>query len=112
MPAASAFLEKNLAQPLDIDELSRLACMSRSRLYVEFKNQLGCTPCEFLQQLRLKSAAKRISNGDAITRVCYELGFSNPSHFSRRFRDFFGCSPREYRNRFSAQPVLQEVVLQ
>jgi AraC-like DNA-binding protein len=92
-------LEQHLAEPLDVDQLSRLACMSRSRLYAEFRSQLGCSPSELQQQLRLKQAAKRLRLGDAITRISYDLGFTNPSHFSRRFRSFFGCAPRDFKKR-------------
>ncbi len=90
-------LEQNLSEPLDVDQLSRQACMSRSRLYVEFKKQLGCTPGEFHQQLRLKSAAEAIRSGKSITEACYGYGFNDLSHFSRRFSHFFGCSPTAYR---------------
>ena len=90
-------LEQNLSEPLDVDQLSRQACMSRSRLYVEFKKQLGCTPGEFHQQLRLKSAAEAIRSGQSITEACYGYGFNDLSHFSRRFSHFFGCSPSAFR---------------
>lgn len=90
------YIEQHLAESLDIDLITKLACMSRSRLYTEFKKQLGCSPSELQQQLRLKEAAKRFDGGESITKVCYDLGFSNLSHFSRRFRQFFGISPREY----------------
>ncbi|MCW9021479.1 MAG: AraC family transcriptional regulator N-terminal domain-containing protein, partial [Sedimenticola sp.] len=66
-------IEKNLAEPLDIDLLTKLACMSRSRLYSEFKNQLGCSPSELQQQFRLKKAAKMLEKGNQITAVCYDL---------------------------------------
>ncbi|WP_438971880.1 helix-turn-helix domain-containing protein [Methylophaga sp.] len=95
--AAIHCLETNLAAPLDIDQLCRKACMSRSRLYVEFKKQLGCTPGEFQQQLRLKSAAEAIQAGKSVTDACYSFGFNDLSHFSRRFTRFFGCSPSTYR---------------
>lgn len=95
--AAIHWLEQNLALPLDIELLCRKACMSRSRLYVEFKKQLGCTPGEFQQQLRLKSAAEAIQAGKSVTDACYSFGFNDLSHFSRRFTRFFGCSPSQYR---------------
>lgn len=94
--AAIRYIEKHLAEHLDIEQLTKVSCMSRSRLYAEFKKQLGCTPCELQQQLRLKNAAKRIEHGENITQVCYEMGFASPSHFSRRFSLFFGVSPREF----------------
>lgn len=98
--AATDWIRQHLSAPLDIDQLSRHACMSRSRLYTEFNKQLGCSPCELQLQQRLKGAAEYIKAGRTITETCFDFGFSNPSHFSRRFRLFFGCSPREYRKRF------------
>lgn len=97
--AAIHCLEQNLAAPLDIEQLCRKACMSRSRLYVEFKKQLGCTPGEFQQQLRLKSAAEAIQAGKSVTDACYSFGFNDLSHFSRRFTRFFGCAPSAYRQK-------------
>ena len=91
------YLEQNIALPLDIEQLCRKACMSRSKLYTEFKKQLGCTPSEYLQQQRLKIAAETIRTGKTITQACYDVGFNDLSHFSRRFTRFFGCSPSQYR---------------
>lgn len=98
--AAVFYLEQTLAMPFEIEHLCRVACMSRSRLYVEFKKQLGCTPAEFQQQLRLKAAATAIQAGKSISDACYSHGFSDLSHFNRRFTCFFGCSPSQYRDRF------------
>lgn len=97
--AAIHYLEQHLSVALDIEQLCRTACMSRSRLYVEFKKQLGCTPGELHQQLRLKSAAEAISAGKSVTDACYSFGFNDLSHFSRRFTRFFGCSPSSYRQK-------------
>jgi len=97
--AALDWINSTLSKPLDIDQLCRHAGMSRSRLYVEFKEKLGCSPVELQQQLRLKRAAERIKNGEAITAVSYDLGFKNPSHFCHRFKNFFGCAATEYKLR-------------
>jgi len=93
------WIRNRLSEPLDIDQLCRKSFMSRSRLYSEFKLRLDCSPMELQQQLRLKEAGKRIRRGEMITSVCYDLGFSSPSHFSRRFKNMYGCTPTEYKNR-------------
>lgn len=93
-------IKERLNEHLDINELCRLACMSRTRLYTIFKNQLGCTPSEFQQQLRLKEAATKLAQGLRVSSVCFELGYNDLSHFSRRFRQRYGCSPREYRDKY------------
>lgn len=100
LTAAVHHLEQNLAQPLDIDLLCRKACMSRSRFYVAFKRQLGCSPGEFLQQRRLESAAQAIRQGSSVTTACYNFGFSDLSHFSRRFSKFYGLTPRSYQQKY------------
>jgi len=97
--AAINYINKNLSQPISISGLAKLACMSRSRFYAEFKKQVGCAPGQLQQKLRLKEAAKRLSRNELATAICYDLGFSDPSHFSRSFRDWYGCSPREYKNK-------------
>jgi AraC-like DNA-binding protein len=97
--AALDWINSTLSQPLDITRLCRHAGMSRSRLYVEFKEKIGCSPVALQQQLRLKRAAERICAGEAITAVAYDLGFKSPSHFCRRFKAFYGCVATEYKDR-------------
>lgn len=94
------FMEQNISLPLEIEQLCRLACMSRSRLYTEFKKQLGCSPGEYQQQQRLKLAADMLKTGKRVTVACYDVGFSDLSHFSRRFTQFFGCSPSQFRAKY------------
>jgi AraC-like DNA-binding protein len=96
---AVASIEENLAQPVNIDHLAKIACMSRSKLFQQFKNSLGCSPAQYQQQRRLEQACKLIRSGQSITSTCYELGFSNPSHFSRRFHQQYGMTPREFATR-------------
>lgn len=91
------YMELNLDLPLDIEKLCQIACMSRSRLYVEFKKQLGCSPGEYQQQQRLKRAADSLKQGKTVTDACYDVGFNDLSHFSRRFTLFFGSSPSQFR---------------
>lgn len=90
------YLDKHFTAPLDIDSLAKKACMSRSRFYAEFKKQLGCSPGEYQQQLRLKNAAEMIRQGRSISQACYDMGFNDLSHFSRRFTKFYGASPRQF----------------
>jgi AraC-like DNA-binding protein len=98
--AAIYYLEQNITLPLEVDILCRQACMSRSRLYTEFKKQLGCSPGEYQQQQRLKRAADMLKSGRRVTEACYDVGFSDLSHFSRRFTQFFGCSPSQFRAKY------------
>lgn len=97
--AAIFQMSRDLALPLDIDELCKISCMSRTKFFEQFKRHLGCTPVAYQQQMRLKQAAKLIRQGKQITQVCFDLGFVNASHFSRSFKHQFGMCPTEYRQR-------------
>jgi AraC-like DNA-binding protein len=97
MTAVLHDLQQRLAEPLDIDRLCRIACMSRSKFYHHFRQALGCSPNEYLQQQRLSRAKALLQQGMAVTRVAFEVGFQSASHFSRRFHQCFGVSPSRYR---------------
>jgi len=97
--AALFEIRQNLSLPLDIEQLCRLACMSRTKFFEQFKTHLGCTPVAYQQQLRLKQAAEMIKQGQQITQVCFDLGYVNASHFSRCFKQFYGLCPSEFKLR-------------
>ena len=99
MTAVLSYLEINYAQPLTIELLNQIACMSRSKLYNEFKKQLGYSPNEYLHQLRLKKAALLLAQGNTVTHACFDVGFKSLSHFSRRFNSFYNCTPNQFRER-------------
>lgn len=98
---AFRYIQANLHNHLDINELAKKVCMSKSKLYVEFKRHFECTPSELHLHLRLRHAERRIREGAPFTEISYELGFSCPSHFTHRFKEAFGKSPSAYRNGLS-----------
>ncbi|MCO4785676.1 AraC family transcriptional regulator [Marinomonas atlantica] len=100
---ALSFIESNLAMPLDIDQLSKLSCMSRSRFYQEFKRHLGCTPNEYQHQRRMSIALEFLKQKRSVTEVSMELGYQSLSHFSRRFHQHFGVSPRQILSQLNLQ---------
>ena len=66
---------------------------------MKLKGLVGCSSTEFIRAVRLKEAVKLIASGRCnISEAAYETGFSSPTYFTRRFREFFGKSPREYFN--------------
>ncbi len=92
------YMTENLNQTLDIDKLCKIACMSRSKFYQQFKLAFGLSPATYQQQLRLKKARQLLQSGLQVSQICYELGFTNPSHFSRLFKQMFGVPPKHYKH--------------
>ncbi|AWN16387.1 helix-turn-helix domain-containing protein [Salinisphaera sp. LB1] len=104
LDAALRWIRNNLAVPLDCEQLAREACMSRAHLYRQFKNELGCTPGEYQQRLRLESARERLRRQSAsVTEICFDLGFKSLSHFTRCFKAYSGLPPSRYRAHYHGQ---------
>jgi AraC-like DNA-binding protein len=95
---AIEYIESHLAEELDINKLCKIACMSRSKFYQQFRLAFGTTPALFQRQLRLQKARSQLLKGKAISSVCFDLGFNSASHFSRLFKQAFGIAPRECRH--------------
>lgn len=91
-------IEDNIDHPnMDVAFLLREMCVSRSLLHLKLKKILNCSTTEYIRTVRLKNAARLIVTGEkTITEAAYVCGFSSPSLFSRRFKEFFGKSPRAY----------------
>ena len=97
LTASLHYLQQHLAEPLDVDALCRISCMSRSKFYQQFRRLLACSPNEYLQQLRLRRACTLLQQGHGVTQAAFAVGFQSVSHFSRRFHQLLGVSPKAYR---------------
>ena len=72
--------------------------MSRSKFYEQFRHVMGSGPKEYIQQRRLERARELLGFGRGITETCYDVGYVSLSHFSRRFAQQYGVSPKEYQS--------------
>ena len=78
--------------------LRKIACRSDEHISRSFKNHLGRTPTDFINELRMKYAVSiLLSTDDKIDFIALESGFSNLSHFYHVFKNDFGMSPKKYR---------------
>ncbi|MCJ2083884.1 helix-turn-helix domain-containing protein [Methylobacterium sp. J-090] len=99
---AKAYVEENLGDStLDPRQVAAAMRISLRRLQELFHSQ-GQHISDWIWERRLKAAGLRLSdsacNHLAIAVIAYDCGFSNPTHFSRRFKDRFGMTPREFRH--------------
>ena len=83
---------------LSVDSIAAEVGISRVHLHRKMKELTGQTPHDFIRNIRLKQAARLLSNGDMnVTEVMYACGFSNLASFSTIFKKFYGMTPREYK---------------
>ncbi|NVD05931.1 AraC family transcriptional regulator [Vibrio sp. JPW-9-11-11] len=94
------FLNQDVQQTPSIAQLAQLACLSQSQFKLLFTKQLGVSPLKYLVDLKMKKAQALLINSDMpISRIAEEVGFSNPSSFSRSFNAHLGQAPKAYRAR-------------
>jgi len=95
---AITFMEHNYARELTVEEVANVCKLNRSYFSKLFKENMSCTPQEFLIGLRLSRAADLMRNtGKPIGVIAAQCGYPNQLHFSRAFRKRYGVSPREWR---------------
>lgn len=92
-------LEDHLSDPWCLDEMARQCGLSRSQFTTVFQELTNKSPIVYLNHLRLNNAARALEfrNGVSITDICFDCGFGSSQYFSRRFSEYFGQSPKEYR---------------
>ena len=91
-------IEDNFSNPdLSVDFLCQGMCISRSGLYAKVKTLTDSTPNELIQLTRLKRTAQLLNEHRyRINEICYMVGFSNPSYFTKCFQKQFGMKPGEF----------------
>lgn len=92
------FLNKNYAQDLSMGDLCALVGMSESGFSRFFQRTTGNTFTDYLTHLRISKACQLLTHTDQyVNSVCQEVGFRNIAYFNRRFLEFKGTTPTEFR---------------
>lgn len=96
-------INERMADPdLSIDSLAAEMGLGRSQLYRKIKSLTNYTPVEVLRNLRLKrSRDLLVKTQKSISEVGYEVGFSTPAYFTRCFKEAYGETPSELRDRLN-----------
>jgi AraC-like DNA-binding protein len=91
-------IDRDYAQPLDVEALAGEAHMSAGHLSRQFKAAYGESPYSYLMTRRIERAMALLRIGDrSITEVCFEVGCSSLGTFSTRFTELVGMPPSAYR---------------
>ena len=96
-------IDRDYAQPLDVEALARGVNMSAGHLSRQFRLAYGEPPYSYLMTRRIERAMALLRRGDlSVTEVCFAVGCSSLGTFSTRFTELVGVPPSVYRAR-SAQ---------
>ncbi len=91
------YINESLSDPdLSVEILASQLHLSRSQFYRKIKTLTGQTANQFLRNIRLQRAKQILEKGyNNISDVCYQVGFSSPSYFTKCFKNHFGILPTE-----------------
>jgi AraC family transcriptional regulator len=94
----TSYMAENYTQDLRLEELARIAGISRFHFAREFKRTTGTSPHQYLIKLRIERAKALLTESKMpLVEVGLRSGFSHQSHFTRLFRRFTGATPQSYR---------------
>jgi AraC-like DNA-binding protein len=91
-------IDREYAQPLDVEALARDAHMSAGHLSRQFRHAYGESPYSYLMTRRVERAMALLRRGDlSVTEVCFAVGCSSLGTFTTRFTELVGVPPSTYR---------------
>lgn len=91
-------IDREYAQPLDVEALARGVRMSAGHLSRQFRQAYGESVHAYLMTRRIERAMALLRRGDlSVTEVCFEVGCGSLGTFSTRFSELVGVSPGVYR---------------
>ena len=93
-------MDRDYAQPLDVEALARGVNMSAGHLSRQFKLAYGESPYSYLMTRRIERAMALLRQGDmSVTDICFAVGCSSLGTFSTRFTELVGMPPSAYREK-------------
>jgi AraC-like DNA-binding protein len=91
-------IDREYAEPLDVEALARGAHMSAGHLSRAFRHAYGESPYSYLMTRRIERAMALLRRGDlSVTEVCFAVGCTSLGTFSTRFTELVGMPPSAYR---------------
>jgi AraC family transcriptional regulator len=95
---AKDFIDSNFSERLSLSMIANMAYLSEHHFLRLFKKTFNETPHQYITRKRLELAKKLIlTTEQPITDICMQVGFENPSSFTRLFRQRVGLTPESYR---------------
>ena len=92
--AVIEYIEAHIVEPLPIEKLAHLACLSPTQFKKRFKEQIGITAIQYVIKLRMEKAQALLIHTDyPIQMVAEQVGYTDYTAFSRRFAQHFGLPP-------------------
>lgn len=101
---AHDYIDRNYPEPLDLEQLARVAGVSKYHFARSFEAAFGETPIRYLTRRRIERAQDLLRFANlTVTEICMMVGFASLGSFSTRFSALVGESPTAYRDRWASR---------
>jgi len=94
---AIGFINVNFTKEITLTSIENIYGISPSYFSRAFKKRVGKSFVNYISEKRIDYAKKLLISGERVIDTCYECGFSSERNFARRFKEYTGFSPNEYR---------------
>jgi len=96
---AVQYIDRNYGIPMCLDDVAKVACISKYHFCRVFKKHFGMGPIQYLLNLRIKNSMTLLHGGNtSITLIAFRSGFKGLSEFNKQFKKVTGLTPTAYRN--------------
>ena len=94
-----SFINENLSnENLVIEDIAEELNISKSKLYRNIKNTSGISANQLIRKLRIERSKELLLKSNfSISEICYNVGFSSPSYFTKRFKEYTGMVPKQFK---------------
>ncbi len=97
--AAKLYIDEHFHEAVDLEKISRKACLSRFHFHRLFTRIYRRTPHQYLTRKRIDLARQLLADDElSVTEICNSVGFESPGSFSDLFKKEIGLGPQLYRN--------------
>lgn len=107
--AKSILLDNISNEQFGVSELAKEMHMSRSSLLRKIKKQTNLSASQYIREIRLEKAAKMLLETEfTASEIAFEVGFSNPSYFTKCYREYYGFPPGETKTKKEEEETKEE----
>jgi AraC-like DNA-binding protein len=94
------YIRSECRNPIEPKQLAAIAHLSVSQLERKFRRLFHVSPTQYITRIRINAACRELVNTNKkIAAIAREMGFYDHSYFTKRFKEFMGTSPAEYRKK-------------
>lgn len=90
-------IENNIFEDFSLDQLAEKANYSKYHFSREFNTKIGMSISQYIQERRFTYAVQMLSNTEkSITDIAFECGFNSLAYFTKKFKERYSITPKEY----------------